>query len=183
MKRTLSTQSGFTMLEMAIVVALFMVAGYVLFATTRAGNEQNNAREIRMTLQDNAREGLYKMVQEIRQSAPSRITIASSGGEIQFSVPDPSDLTNADYTVNWTSAHTIRYYLGGLNNSKLMRQDLTTNLQAVMASDITAVSFTGNAAQPTVVTITLSAQKVTPEGRTIPSTPLQLSAEAEVRNL
>ena len=180
MKKISTSQKGFTLLEAVFVMALTAMVGAVVFGITRAGNQQNNARETRMTLQDNAREGLYKMVQEIRQSGPTKITLGA--GTIQFSVPDPSSLTTGTgYALNWAGAHTIKYSVGGTNGTQILRLDMTTNKTAVIANDVTSAAFTGNGGL-TVITVTLNVQHTTPEGRQIPATPLSLVAQAEVRN-
>lgn len=171
--------AGFTIAEMMIVVALSSIITFGAFAILRVGTEQSQLSQTKMTLQDGAREALYKMVQEIRQSAPSRVTIGAGGNSIQFQVPNPTSLVNAAYDLNWTSAHTIQYTLSA---GQLQRTDTTTNQTSVMANDITAIQFAGNIPQPTLVTITISAQRTLISGRQIPATPLQMTAQAEVRN-
>lgn len=175
----LNNEKGLSLVEIMMVVGLSAMVAYVVFRTTHYGNEQINAKEIRMSIQDQAREGLYKMVQEIRQSAPSRITIGGGGNSLTFSVPDPSNLVNADYTTNWTSAHTINYALSG---TQIIRTDQTSGKTAVIANDVNAVDFSGNAAQPNVVTVTMSVQKRLTNGQWMPANPLQVTGQAEVRN-
>jgi type II secretory pathway component PulJ len=170
---------GFTIAEMMIVVALSSIITFGAFAILRVGTEQSQLSQTKMTLQDGAREALYKMVQEIRQSAPSRVTIGAGGNSLQFQAPNPTSLVNATYDLNWTSAHTIQYTLSA---GQLQRTDTTTNQTSVMANDITAIQFAGNIPQPTLVTITISAQRTLISGRQIPATPLQMTAQAEVRN-
>ncbi|HOW88201.1 MAG TPA: hypothetical protein P5561_02770 [Candidatus Omnitrophota bacterium] len=174
---------GFTVSELMIVVGLSSVVFMGVLAILRVGTEQSQLSQTKMLLQDTAREALYKMVQEIRQSAPSRITIAGNSASIQFAVPDPASLVSTtSYTVNWTGAHQIQYALGGAGNRQILRTDLATNRTSVLANDVTALQFTGDAAQPNVVTITISAQRNLTSGRPVPSAPLQLTAQAEVRN-
>ncbi len=174
--------AGFTVVELMISVALstFIIGG--VFIILHVGSEQSRISEVRMTLQESAREGLFKMVQEIRQSAPTRITIAAGGNSIQFSIPDPAALVTTAYAVNWTGAHTIRYAIGGASNRQLLRTDATTNQTSVIVNDVTGILFVGNATDPNVVTITLSVQRTALGGQPIPATPLQITAQAEVRN-
>ncbi len=171
--------AGFTIVEMMIVIALSSIITFGAFAILRVGTEQSQLSQTKMTLQDGVREALYKMVQEIRQSAPSRVTVGAGGNSLQFQVPDPTSLVNGSYTVNWAGAHTIQY---ALSNVQLRRTDTTTNRTSVIANDITGIQFSGNIAQPTLVTITVSAQRALTNGRQVPVAPLQMTAQAEVRN-
>ena len=173
-------QKGFSLVEVMFAVALSTMIGYVIFMAARTGDQQMDSREGRMTLQDNAREGLHKMIQELRQSAPSKTSIAGgamTGSTIQFQVPDSSNLVNADYSLNWTAAKTIRY---SLLNNQLLRTNVATNTTAVLANNVTAITFTGDTAAPNKVTIALSVQKTLTNGRTTPT--LTLTGQAEIRN-
>lgn len=180
--KLLTQSSGFSLMELVVAISLSTMIGMVIFMSARSGDDQINSRDIRMAIQESAREGLYKMVQEIRQSAPSRITIGTggtSGTSLTIQVPDPASLVNADYTLNWNSAHSIQY---SLSNGQLIRTDQTTNKTAVLSNDVTAVSFTGDAAQPNRVTVALDVQKQLTNGRLMPPTALRMTAQAEVRN-
>lgn len=178
---------GYSLVEMMMVLLISTIAGYILFTTTRVANDQNETREARMFLQENIRDGFYKMVQEIRQTAPSRVTIYTSNGAtttsgptIQFQVPNPSYFTTGtSYDLDWNNAHTIRYALGGTNNTQIIRTNVTSNTTTIVANNISSVTFTGNSATPDYVTITMTAQKTMTSGRSI-QTPLY--ATAELRN-
>jgi len=52
----------------------------------------------------------------------------------------------------------------------------------VSANDVTALSFTGNSTTPSVVTTTMSVQRTLISRKLVPATPLQMTAQAEVRN-
>ena len=171
--------SGFSLMELIFALSLSTMIGYVIFMSARAGDEQSNSREARMTLHDNAREGLYKMVQEIRQSAPSRITIPMDGTSISFQVPNPGSLVNEDYTLNWNSSQTIQYSLVA---DQIIRTNTTTGTTAVVANNVTSITFTGDSAQPNRVTIALNVQKTLTNGRLMPATPLAMTGQAEIRN-
>ena len=174
-------ERGFTLMEMMVAVGLSTMVGMVLFTSVRYGNEQVDTREARMTMQDNAREGMYKMLQELRQSGPSKITVGT--GYIQFQIPDPSSLVTTSYAVNWTNAHTIKYSVGGTNNTQLIRQDVTSNKTAVVANNITGLTFSGSpSSAPTVVTATMSIQKTLSNGRVMPIQAMTLTSQAEIRN-
>ena len=168
---------GFTLVEMMMAMAISCVVAAALFMAMRTGNEQLETSDMKMTIQDSAREGLYKMIQEIRESSPTRITIGAS--DITFSVPDPnSPVDGTTYAPNWPG-HTIRYAISG---TQVIRTNSTTGDTSVIANDVTALSFTGNAAQPTVVTVALSVQRTLKNQHLLPATALQITGQARIRN-
>ncbi len=169
------------MVEMMAAIGISSMIAYAMFFAIRMGDAQVQTTQLKMFIQDSAREGLYRMVQEIRQSSPTRISITGGGNTIQFSMPNTSGL-NADFSVNWNQANTIRYAVGGLNNGQLIKTDLTTGGTTVIANDVTGVNFAGNSANPTLVTVTLNVQRSLMSGRLVPAQPLQMSAQAEIRN-
>ena len=150
-------QRGFTLIELLIVAALGSLIAMAMYGVMMTGQTQFQSSRVKMELQDTSREGLYKMSQEIRQSAPSRITITGGGTGIQFNVPNPAaPIDNTTFAVNWNGGHTINYSLGGLNNSQIVRSNITTGDATVIANDVTGITFTGNSASPTVVAFTLT---------------------------
>lgn len=175
-------EAGFTLIEVMIVVAISTMIAYTIFVALLAGENHANTAQIRMTIQDSAREGLYRMIQEIRQSAPDRITLGADNNSIQFQIPDPDNSLKDDYTVNWNGAYTIQYALGGLNNRQIVRNNMTTGQTTIVANDVTDVAFTGVGTNPRVITVTMSVQRALTNGRLIPEQPLQMTAQAEVRN-
>lgn len=155
-----------------------------VFAILRVGSEQSQLSQTKMTLQDGAREALFKMTQEIRQSTSSRINVLANGNMLSLVVPDPAALVQEDYSVNWDGAHYILYSLSALNSpGQILRTDTTTNQTSVLANDITGLLFAKDPADPNVITITVSAQRALTSGRLVPANPLQLTAQAEARNL
>lgn len=176
-------ERGFTLMELMMAIALSSILFYALSATLRGGNEQLDSAGLRMNIQESAREGLYRMIQEIRQSSPTRITLGAGGNSIQFRVPDPANSTNADYTPNWGSSRNISYTLGGINNRQVIRTDAATAQTQVVANDVVTLNFTGNGAAPTLVTATMSVQRTLSNGKVVPNPALQLTAQAKVRNV
>src|SRR5262245_39117742 len=127
----------FSLVEMMMALAISLVVAAALFMAIRTGNDQLETSDLKMTIQDSAREGLYKMIQEIRESSPSRITVGTS--TITFNVPDPNSPVNVStYAVNWPG-HTINYARGGTGN-QIIRTNSTTGTTTVIANDVTALS-------------------------------------------
>lgn len=181
MNKKAKEKKGFTILELAIAVAVSTIIIAGIFMIFRVGSEQTQFSQTKMLLEDSAREALFEMTQEIRQSAPSRILIGNNGAALQLLVPDPSSFVDASYAVDWDSAHTIQYAIAN-GTSQLRRTDTATNKTSVLANDVSAIQFAGDAPQPNIVRITISVQRQLVSGRWVPAQPLQLTAEAKVRN-
>ena len=176
----IKNQKGFTLIELMFSVGISTMLAYAIFASMRVTSTSFETDSVRMTLQTSAREGLYRMVQEIRESSPGRTTI-TGGNTLTFSIPNPTTPVTAGYAINWGDQ--IQYAIGtGANSTKIIRTDLTTNVTTVMASDVTALSFTGNTVPPSRVTVSLSVQRSLTNGRNVPATAMQLSGQAKLRN-
>lgn len=178
----LKNELGLTLLEVLMVTGISTIITYSIYMAMRTGDAQFQGSDISMLIQDSAREGLYKMSQEIRQSSPTRTDILGGGNTIQFNVPNPANPVNPDYTVNWANSQRIQYARGGPNNSQIIRTNLTTFQTTVMANDVAVLTFTGNAADPTLVTLTIGVQRQMKNNRMIPPNPLQMTTQADIRN-
>ena len=173
---------GFSLVELMIAVGISVLIMASVFIFLRTSQEHLQAMGTKMTIQDSVREGLYKMLQELRLSSPDQVTINGDGSSITFKIPDSEDPLGEDYRVDWDNAREIVYELGGENNSQLIRTDQATAETTVMANDVVGLTFEGDAAEPRVVTVILEVQREMASGRWMTSTPLQIRAQAEVRN-
>ena len=77
----------------------------------------------------------------------------------------------------------MTYTLGGDNGTQLIRTNATTGQTSVMANDVSGITFTGNLANPTVVTIDMNVQRALIDGTLMPPVPMTMSAQAEIRNV
>ena len=177
MKRE-GNQRGFTLVEILMVVGIASMITYAIFASMFAGDAQAKTADIKMAVQDSARESLYKMIQEIRSSSSNAVNgnIVIGANTISFNIPNPASPFAGDFTENWNGSHRIQY---GLNGNQLTRTNLTTRAVTVVGNDITGITF---AQVAEIVTVTLNAQRQLINGRLVPATPLQLQAQAELRN-
>ncbi len=175
----IQNQKGFTLLELMVTVAISSILAYCIFLSMRSGDELRQAADAKMQLYDSQREGLYKMIQEIRSSASTRVTLGTS--TITFSIPNPSSPVTSTYGVDWTNAISVTYSIGGTNSNQVIRT--ANGASTVIANDVTALTFTGNATPPTLVTVSMSVQRSTAGGRTMTAAPIQLSAQARLRNV
>src|SRR4051812_40678349 len=107
----MKNQKGFTLVELMVAIGISSIMAYSIYVCMNTEDMQRQTSEHKMTIQDSAREGLYKMVQEIRLSAPGKLTVTTPSlgyGTIQFQVPnnstpvntDPADAVT-DYSTDW----------------------------------------------------------------------------------
>jgi hypothetical protein len=171
-------EKGVTLTELMIATAASTIIAYTIFVAIRIAQTQMDTASVSMTIQSSAREGLYRMVQEIRETSTSRVSITDSGGTITFNVPDPSSPVTAGYAVNWPG-HTIQYTRGGTNSSQIIRTNSTTGQTAVIANDVTALTFTNTS---NVVTVAMNVQRNLVNGRSIPATAITMTGQARIRN-
>ncbi len=174
-----------------MVVGISAMIAYAMFAAMRVGDTHAEASDTMIVIQDSAREGLYKMVQELRGSAPDRIAIGAGCNSITFNVPDPNnpvDLTT--YEVLWPG-HQITYTRNAAG--QIIRTNATTGQTTVMANNVTAVMFTADTSSPltcntgvagniSTVSVETSVQRALKNGRLVPATALQISGQARIRN-
>ncbi len=172
-------QKGLGVVELMVSVAASTLVIGSIFAAMRIQSVQMDTSNLKMTIETDAREGLYRMAQELRLSSPTRITISNNNQTISFQVPNPSSPVSTNYGINWTGAHTIQYTVTGGN---LVRTNTTTGTSNNLANDVTSVTFTGNTNSPTVVTMVMNVQRTLTNGRVVPATPLQITGKARVRN-
>ena len=181
---------GFTLVEIIIATAISTIILFGTFAILQASSNQLNTIHAKMTLQEGPREALFKMAQEIRQTAHYEITDFGSGNilsgnEINFRVPvpdpDESTLVDSSYAPLW--AADISYSLDTSTN-QILRTSTEDGVvkQAVLANNVTALIFSRPTAISGLVTIQISAQLILPDGRAIPDSPIVLTTQAEARN-
>ncbi|MFA7254895.1 MAG: prepilin-type N-terminal cleavage/methylation domain-containing protein [Candidatus Omnitrophota bacterium] len=190
-----NAQKGFTLVEVMLAAAISAIIIFGAFGILQASNRQLEVIHARMTLQEGPREALFKMAQEIRQTAWHKIdTLATpdvTGVErastINFVVPvpapDAASLVDSNFTPKWAS--NILYKLDTTTHQILrVSTDLVTNQkkQTVLANEITSLEFSRASSQPGLITITAGAQREFADGRKIPDEPILLDVQAEARN-
>jgi len=177
----INNQLGYSLIELMVAISVSSVITYATFTVMRAGNEQMYATNAKMTIQDGAREGLYKMTQEIRLSASNQVVIAEDGKSIEFVVPDSAVLADENFEVDWTNAHTIRYELDTENQQLLRIVDGDEDNPTILMNDITDVSFEGDADEPNVVSATVELERELASGHSVTEN-IDVTLNAELRN-
>ncbi len=171
-------QKGFSLTE--IIFSSFLATMLVgsFFVAVRANDGHGDILYTKMNMEEQGMNALRKMEHELRQSAPSRITIGSGGSSIIFQVPnEASPVDTSTYAVNWSGAHTIRYDVSG---AQLIRTDtsaVSDTTPRVLTNFVSGVTF----AVPTsgIVTVSLNLSQTLKNTRSITQV---LSARVQVRN-
>lgn len=190
-----NTRQGFTITEVMLAAAISTVIIFGVFGILQVSNRQLQNIHARMSLQEGPREAMFKMAQEIRQTAWHKIaglgTAGADGVEssstINFVVPVPSpnssSLVDANLTPKW--AHNIQYLLDGTNHRILrIATNLTTlaTQQSILANEIRGIEFSRETSVPGLITIRIAAQRELPDGQRIPEEPIWMTTKAEARN-
>ncbi len=176
--KILKNQKGFSLLEIMVASLLASFVIGALFASVRAYDANGDLFYTKTSMEEQGMRALQKMELELRETAPSRISLGSGGSSITFSVPSESSPTTAGtYAVDWTNAHSITYSVSG---TQLIRTDAnavtdttTRKLSNFVSSVVFAVPSSG------VVTITLNLSQTLKNTRTLTKT---LTATAQLRN-
>jgi len=189
-------RKGFTLTEIMIAATVSTLVIFGTFAILQVSNRHLQIIHAKMSLQEGPREALFKMAQEIRQTAWHKIdnNFGAAGADgversstLKFVVPvpapDAASLVDANFAPKW--ANDIVYSLDGTTRQILRTStDLTTleTKQAILANEVTALEFSRRSSSPELITISVSAQRVLADGERIPETPIQMTAQAEARN-
>lgn len=166
-------QKGFTLTEMMVSVSVFSLMILLTTMILRGGEEQAQIIGAKMTLQESARESLYRMATEIREASPSRVTISNGGRTLTIRIPASVDTSGS---ITWSSP--IVYQIGGTGN-QLLRRDMGTGQATVLANDIQSLTFTANGNPLASVGLSVTAQRSVTNGRTLSVTS---AGEARLRN-
>jgi prepilin-type N-terminal cleavage/methylation domain-containing protein len=162
---------GFTLVEILVVMALAGMIFYGMHTLFRLGSQQANALNVRMTIEDSAREGLTRMLQEIRESTPAKISASSSSLTLQI----PAGVDSSGH-ITWSSP--VTYGLSGNSQSQLVRT--SGGSSQVVANNVQNMAVTLNPpSAPTLVTVRLDLLRQSIEGRSFSET---LIGQGKVRN-
>lgn len=172
---------GFSIVELLVVMAIFTIICGAIFASLSSGNVLWDTGSNQARIEQEVRKSVEKIYRELKETSSSRVTIGGGGTSITFQVPVDSDndgdIIDDSGQVEW-GVNTITYLRGGTNNLQLIRR--SGGIDTILANDISALTFTGvPAVNPTVVRISVTAQKTTLAQRSLTST---LTSQVQLRN-
>ncbi|MDP1853590.1 MAG: prepilin-type N-terminal cleavage/methylation domain-containing protein [Candidatus Omnitrophota bacterium] len=189
-------KNGFSLLEVLISLAIFLIIASVMFAFLTSGRKTFDMGAAQIDVEQEARRGLDYMSKELRQSSDGKISgvaKGASGNTIIFEIPynvDNSvdgDVIDSFGAIEWSDdtgvnrIGTITYSLVG---GQILRNLSFTGEQIVLANDISSLNFSRPLAADTVA-INLTAEKYPFKGFSGPTdekVTVSLNTQVRVRN-
>jgi prepilin-type N-terminal cleavage/methylation domain-containing protein len=169
-------ETGFTLLEMVMVMAIFAALTVLLFDIFLAGGNFITRGSTRQDVEDQARMGLNHMLRELYQTTSSRISPAppfTNVNNITFQIPVS---VNSGGSINWGArdpgetippGYRIRYRASGNN---LLREVLDSSSNIVSGSTRVLARGINNLAfslplSSFLITVSLTAQETSNSGQ------------------
>lgn len=157
----LQAAQGFSLVEVIVTVVLFSVIAGACFAIFLSGSDSWQVNSVKLELQQELRKAADWMRQDLWEAGVSTITNVPADGNwyptITFRVSNGVSSGN----ILW-SANTIQFLLGGTNSNQLQRQSAAQT--KIIAQDIQTLQFRRQAATPSILEVSLAAQKRTTKG-------------------
>lgn len=169
----MKNKKGFTLIELMVSVALFSMMMLLVGMVMQRGEAQTNMNENQIVIQDNLRQALYGMGQEIRESSPSQVSITNNGGLLTLRIPAS---VNNSGSITWSNP--ITYQVGGTGR-QLVRSDTGSGRNTILANNIQSVTFNATGVPAATITYSVIAQRTLRNGRVLSVTS---TGEARLRN-
>jgi len=160
---------GFSLIEMMITIAIFLIISSATFLTLATGRTFWYSGKTQLGIAREARQGLNYMAAELRQAkADTVVPVAGDSINISFKIPTDS---------SGTLLALISYSLD-VNSKQLRRQPskVVGRPYDVLANNITGLNFQRN---NKIIKIRITSQKQTTQNYTISTT---LETEVNLRN-
>lgn len=194
-------KNGFTLIELAIVIAIILIIGWVAFGLLSAGTITWHSGSASLTLQQELRRGLNSMIKELEQTGSTVIdsfanNVPANGvnyNSIIFRVPEIQDtngngqidaedtILNSNGEIGWSNPITYQLTFNAqLGSFQLTRvQGGATTVLANYLPTQQSAQFRRETWAPNVVLISLQGQKSSPLGHVSSAS---VSGRAEMRN-
>lgn len=165
-KRMIGPLRGFTLVEVLMTVVIFAVLFGVCFTILLSGSDSWQVNSTQMQLQQNLRRAMNWIKEDLIEAGQSTITNVPANGSwyntITFSVPSGV----SGNAITWASP-SIQFLLGGASSNELQRTSGTTK---TVAQYIQSLQFRRQATSPTIVEVSLQAQKNSVKGTPVTMT-------------
>lgn len=181
-------KNGFTLIELAIVIAIILIIGWVAFGLLSAGTVTWHSGSTSLTLQQELRRGLNSMIKELEQTGSTVVNVPADGlnyNSITLRVPEDIDgngtVLDANGQKEWSTPITYQLTFNAqLNSFQLTRtQDVTTTVLANYLPAVNSMQFRRETWATDVLLISLQGQKSSPLGHVSTAS---VSGRAEMRN-
>ena len=166
---------GFSLIEFMIVLLIFSIIMGSVFSVMTVSKTSWYSGSTQIEVQQETRRGMDRMVKELRQTNPTKITGVPANGTPYNSISFRLSVVDANGNTTWSS--TINYSLGGLNNQQILRTE--NSQQEVLANNIINLQFERSVSTSNVLEINLLSQKSIILGHNIGTS---LTSQIKLRN-
>ncbi len=166
-------KKGFTLLETMVVALIISVIIGALFQVLSTGRVSWSSADTQITLQQDLRRASEEIAGDLHKSGITRVSCPADGVTYTAISFNTSQGALSTGVVNWSSVP-INYSLSG---GQIIRDEGAES--RVVANNITSLGFTRGATTPEIVTVSLTAQRSNPYGRTFNAS---LNTTALLRN-
>ena len=166
MKR-MQLQSGTTLVEALITVLLFTMLFGAAVAVLLSGSDSWQVNSVMAELQQERRKAVEWMKEDLLQGGYSTITNVPADGVWYTTITFNTSAGVSGGNITW-STNTVRFLLGGSGSTEL--QKVSGSTTKVIAEDIHTLQFRRQSTTPSVVEVSLTAQKNTLKGATLSAT-------------
>ncbi len=150
-------KKGFTLLELALVLAIFSIISAATFGFLTYARKSFYIGQGKVNLQHEVRKGLDEVVSNLREAKATTVSVPANGSSystISFQTVDTIEDEGVDIGKVTFDEFPVAY---SVNNSQLIKtQGATTT---VIANDMLSIAFTRASATPNVVNITINGRK------------------------
>lgn len=167
-------KSGFTLVELMVVVAIFTGIILSIFGILSSGRRAWLTSEVQIDVHSFARQTMQLMTKELSESAPGKVTIINfspTEDRIIFQIPSGF----AAGIVTWSDQ--IQYSLGGIDGEQFVRTNLVTGETIIQGKHITELRFNQPSIDRIGIGIGLSAQSIIGD-----NAQMQLNSQVSLRN-
>lgn len=194
-RNTLYAKKAFSLLEVLISVAIFLIIASAMFALLTSGRKAFDMGAAQIDVEQEARRALDYMSKELRQSSDSKINGVAKGAngntiifEIPYDIDNDGDvIDDLSGGIEWSNdaggIGTITYTYMGVTN-QITRSLSISGEQIVLASDISSLNFSRPLVADTVA-IAVTAEKYPFKGFSGPTdekVTVSLNSQVKVRN-
>jgi hypothetical protein len=165
-----------TFVETMVVTLLFTIIFGTCLVIFNTGSHMYHASNGKIELQQELREAMLWMQEDLIQTGTSKISGVPADGSTYSTITiyTPSGVSNG--AIQWSTT-AIQFLLGGTDGTDLLRR--VSGVDKIIGRNITTVTFQRQVATPNIVIISMVAQKRDDQGRTLNDT---LSFRVKVRN-
>ncbi len=171
--QSLNQNSGFTIVETFITMAIFTIVMTGLYATVAVGESSWQVNQANVELQQQLRQGMGWMINDLRSSGNSSIVNVPANDTLYTTITFkvPTGVTAGSLV--W-AANTIQFVLGGSGGTDLQR--IEGGVTTVIAQNIQTLQFRRSSSASDTLEVFMTAQRTTAKGNVM-AAPLDFSIQ------